>query len=97
MKLFALVTTLAAASMAAPKSALSARDTRDSPEIPAIDDQKFIGTVLNAHWYWRRIHCAQDLQWNATLAAMAREDVRTCTKDVEHMISSEDFISASRC
>ncbi|OAG09333.1 PR-1-like protein [Paraphaeosphaeria sporulosa] len=85
MKLFALVTALAAAALAAPNHALAARDARDSSEIPGIEDQKFISTVLNAHWYWRRIHCAQDLQWNVTLAAMAQKDIRTCTKDVEHM------------
>ncbi|KAF2452230.1 PR-1-like protein [Karstenula rhodostoma CBS 690.94] len=85
MKIFSLVTALAAAALAAPNSALVARDARDSLELPGIDDKKLIGTILNAHWYWRRIHCAQDLQWNATLAAKAQEDIRKCSRDVEHL------------
>ncbi|KAJ4351138.1 uncharacterized protein N0V89_006477 [Didymosphaeria variabile] len=79
MKIFALVAALAAAVLAVPRSTLVTRD--DNPEIPGIDDKEFIGTVLDAHWYWRRIHCAQDLQWNATLAKMAQDDIRKCTKD----------------
>ncbi|KAJ4305933.1 hypothetical protein N0V90_001466 [Kalmusia sp. IMI 367209] len=75
MKLFALIA-LAAAALAAPSPDLVARDSRDSPEIPGVDDKDFISTVLNAHWYWRRIHCAQDLQWNSTLAKMAQDDHR---------------------
>jgi uncharacterized protein YkwD len=88
MKILILITTLAAAVMAVPKSGLTARDAIDSPEIPNSEDKELISTVLNAHWYWRRIHCAQDLQWNHTLAEMARNDIRTCTHNLEHMISS---------
>jgi uncharacterized protein YkwD len=95
MRICTLITTLAAAVLAAPKSALVAR-ARDSPELPGIDDEKFISTVLNAHWYWRRVHCAQDLQWNATLAAMALKDIRTCTKDLEHMISARIYTRTFR-
>jgi hypothetical protein len=89
MRICTLITTLAAAVLAAPKSALVAR-ARDSPELPGIDDEKFISTVLNAHWYWRRVHCAQDL------AAMALKDIRTCTKDLEHMISARIYTRTFR-
>ena len=88
MKVLVLITALAAAVLAVPKSDLIARDAIDSPEIPNSEDKELISTVLNAHWYWRRIHCAQDLQWNNTLAEMARNDIRTCTHNLEHMISS---------
>jgi uncharacterized protein YkwD len=96
MRIFAFIITLAAAVLAAPKSTRVAR-ARDSPELPGIGDEKFISTVLNAHWYWRRIHCAQDLQWNATLAAMALKDIRTCSKDLEHMISDDIPTQVFRC
>lgn len=90
MKLLVLISALVAAVWAAPGAMVVPRDdSRDNSKIPAIDDKEFISTVLNAHWYWRRIHCAQDLQWNATLAEMAKKDIRTCTKNLEHMISAD--------
>lgn len=92
MKVLALITALVAVVTAAPKSGLVARDPIDSPEIPKIDDKDFISTVLNAHWYWRHIHCAQDLQWNMSLAESARRDVRLCTHDMKHEISPASSI-----
>jgi len=97
MKILILIAAVAAAVMAAPRRTLVTRDdSRDSREIPDINDQQFISTVLNAHWYWRRIHCAQDLQWNATLAEAAKNDIRTCTQNLKHMISADANIHASK-
>lgn len=88
MKYLTIIAALAAVVLAAPSQGLVARDARDSAEIPGVNDKDFTSTVLNAHWYWRRLHCAQDLQWNSTLAEMARNDVRTCSHDMQHMIST---------
>jgi len=74
---------LAALTTAVPTSPLVSR--QDDPEIPSIQDQEFISIVLNAHWYWRRIHCAQDLQWSESLAVLARNDIKKCTHGVQHV------------
>ncbi|KAF1967850.1 PR-1-like protein [Bimuria novae-zelandiae CBS 107.79] len=95
MKLFVLIAALVAAVLALPKHALGSRDARDNPDIPNSHDQDFISTVLNAHWYWRRVHCAQDLQWNHTLAELARNDVRTCTRSMEHMRGGSNLSGSS--
>jgi hypothetical protein len=86
MKLAAFLA-LAVAHIAAavPSSALQTRGSREDPEIPHIDDAQFIGTVMDAHWYWRRVHCAQDLHWDPDLAQQAFESVNACTEKVQHV------------
>jgi hypothetical protein len=77
MKLFALVTlALAHTALAAPSNALQARGSREDPALPH---------VMDAHWYWRRIHCAQDLTWDPDLAQQAFESVNACTQKVQHV------------
>jgi hypothetical protein len=86
MKLFALVTlALAHTALAAPSNALQARGSREDPALPHVTDPQFIGTVMDAHWYWRRIHCAQDLTWDPDLAQQAFESVNACTQKVQHV------------
>ncbi|KAF2865154.1 CAP domain-containing protein [Massariosphaeria phaeospora] len=51
---------------------------------PKITDQKFISTIIDAHWYWRKIHCAQDLRWDPALAQAALESVSACTRKPQH-------------
>lgn len=55
------------------------------PFAPDINDQKFQEAVMNAHWYWRRLHCAQDLRWDDNLARAAAASVNACTKNVQHV------------
>ncbi|KAF2005665.1 hypothetical protein P154DRAFT_559818 [Amniculicola lignicola CBS 123094] len=57
--LLALATAGTAA--AAPAAAPAAVQVLRRDELPSFEDQRFISTVMNAHWYWRKIHCAQDL------------------------------------
>ncbi|KAF2686760.1 PR-1-like protein [Lentithecium fluviatile CBS 122367] len=78
--------TLAAANIAvaAPTNEIQARGSREDPELPHIEDNDFISTVLDAHWYWRRVHCAQDLQWDPALALEAFKSVNACTEKVQH-------------
>ncbi|KAF2278835.1 PR-1-like protein [Westerdykella ornata] len=52
--------------------------------VPKLDDPNFIGRILDAHWYWRRIHCAQDLTWDPELAKAAAQSVNACTKKIQH-------------
>lgn len=52
---------------------------------PHQDDPNFISAVMRAHWYWRRLHCAQDLVWDTKLADAARADIEECTHDPEHV------------
>ncbi|KAF2652757.1 PR-1-like protein [Lophiostoma macrostomum CBS 122681] len=51
---------------------------------PKIDDPNFISRVMDAHWYWRRIHCAQDLTWDPALAQAAFDSVNACTEHPQH-------------
>jgi hypothetical protein len=78
---------LAAASIviAVPTNGLQARGSREDPELPHIEDGDFIDTVMNVHWYWRRVHCAQDLEWDADLAQEAFNSVNACTDKVQHV------------
>jgi uncharacterized protein YkwD len=57
----------------------------DDNNVPSIDDKNFIGRIMDAHWYWRRIHCAQDLTWDPELAKAALESVNACTKMPQHV------------
>lgn len=57
----------------------------DDKNVPSIDDENFIARIMDAHWYWRRIHCAQDLTWDPELAKAARESVNQCTKKPQHV------------
>ncbi|KAF2746292.1 PR-1-like protein [Sporormia fimetaria CBS 119925] len=56
----------------------------DDRNVPSITDPNFIGRILDAHWYWRRIHCAQDLQWDHKLAEKALHAVSECTQKPKH-------------
>ncbi|KAJ8105321.1 hypothetical protein OPT61_g10249 [Boeremia exigua] len=51
---------------------------------PHPNDANFISAVMRAHWYWRRLHCAQDLVWDQGLAEAARRDIAECTNMPEH-------------
>jgi hypothetical protein len=85
MKLFTIITLVfAGTAVAAPSKAIGARNPIDD-SAPHIDDQNFIGRIMDAHWYWRRIHCAQDLQWDPALAQAALESVNACTNMPQHV------------
>jgi uncharacterized protein YkwD len=85
MKLPTLFTLISVgASAAAPSQAIKARNPIDD-SAPHIDDHEFIGRIMDAHWYWRRIHCAQDLQWDPTLAQAALDSVNVCTDMPQHV------------
>ena len=85
MKLITLLLAAAHLAVAIPSTSLRARDSRDDPELPHIEDAEFISTVMDAHWYWRRIHCAQDLTWDPALAQQAYNSVNACTEKVQHV------------
>jgi hypothetical protein len=85
MKPFAtLAALLAATVMAAPAHDVKPRDLFND-DAPHPDDPKFIGAVMRAHWFWRRLHCAQDLVWDQGLADAARRDISKCTYMPEHV------------
>jgi uncharacterized protein YkwD len=86
MRLFTLLfLAIAHLTAAAPASHLQARDSRDDPAMPKPEDQDFIDTAMAAHWYWRRIHCAQDLTWDPDLARAAHKSVSACTNKIQHV------------
>jgi uncharacterized protein YkwD len=86
MKLFSSVVTLAAinGAMASPAKRTAPKNVND-PNVPWINDGNFIQRIMDAHWYWRRIHCAQDLHWDPELAKQALESVQACTKRPQHV------------
>lgn len=85
MKVIASLLALAAASaVAAPTLDTVKRDLVDDAA-PHADDPNFISAVMRAHWYWRKLHCAQDLVWDPELAKAARKDVEKCTKKPAHV------------
>lgn len=85
MKLLgALVALTAAIAVAAPAHQVTLRNVA-AGDAPRQDDPKFISAVMRAHWYWRRLHCAQDLVWDKELADAARADIEECTHDPEHV------------
>ncbi|KAL5119915.1 hypothetical protein ACEQ8H_002277 [Pleosporales sp. CAS-2024a] len=65
---------------------------RNNP-VPHQDDPAFISAVMRAHWYWRRLHCAQDLVWDADLASAARADVDKCPDTATHERPSSNLSS----
>ena len=85
MKVSAITGSLAAMHTALAAAVPAKLSTRDEYNIPAIDDPKFIDTVMQAHWYWRRIHCAQDLAWDPHLAELAKKGAERCTEMPEHV------------
>jgi hypothetical protein len=88
MKLTAsLVAVMAASTVAAPAPGIKARDPIDDAA-PHNDDPAFISAVMRAHWYWRRLHCAQDLVWDSELANEAQRDVNKCPQHQTHVSSS---------
>jgi uncharacterized protein YkwD len=85
MKFIASLVALAAATaVAAPGHAVQPRALKDDAA-PHQDDPNFISAVMRAHWYWRRLHCAQDLVWDTALADAARADIETCTQQQKHV------------
>jgi uncharacterized protein YkwD len=91
MKIFTrlLALTAAAAAVAAPTHEIKRRDLV-ADDAPHQDDPNFVSAVMRAHWYWRKLHCAQDLIWDTELADAARADIEECTKDPEHVGSRHD-------
>jgi len=90
MKFFAkLLALTAATAFAAPRHEIKHRDLV-ADDAPHQDDPNFISAVMRAHWYWRKLHCAQDLIWDTELADAARADIEECPKDPEHVRSWHD-------
>jgi hypothetical protein len=85
MKIIAsLVALAAAAAVAAPAHGVKRRDLVDDAA-PHQDDPNFVSAVMRAHWYWRHLHCAQELVWDPELANEARADIEECPHDPEHV------------
>jgi hypothetical protein len=85
MKVIAsLVALTAATAVAAPAHKVTPRDLVDDAA-PHQDDPNFVSAVMRAHWYWRRLHCAQDLVWDPELAKQARADVEKCPDKPTHV------------
>jgi uncharacterized protein YkwD len=78
----ALAALAAATALAAPT--LDVRELKDDSS-PHQDDPNFISAVMRAHWYWRKLHCAQDLTWNPELANAARADIEKCPDTPKHV------------
>lgn len=91
-----LIALAAAVAVAAPSHEIKRRDLVDD-DAPHQDDANFISAVMRAHWYWRRLHCAQDLVWDAKLADAARKDIEECTHEPEHVSSSRALGDSNRC
>jgi uncharacterized protein YkwD len=88
MRLMACLAALAAATaVAAPTVDVTRRDLIDD-DAPHEDDADFISAVMRAHWYWRKLHCAQDLIWDPQLAKAARADVAKCPKKPTHVTTA---------
>ncbi|KAF2643724.1 PR-1-like protein [Massarina eburnea CBS 473.64] len=87
MKLFAFLALAAAPiAVAAPAAAAAVMShaVRDGTSPPDIHDTGFQKAILDAHWYWRHIHCAQELHWNDELAQKAKKSVEACTEHMQH-------------
>ena|SRR5690242_12548875 len=85
MKLLAaLAGLLTATAVAAPAHDVEPRALFNDAA-PHPDDPNFISAVMRAHWYWRRLHCAQDLIWDHALAEAAHRDISECTPTPEHV------------
>lgn len=75
---------MAATAVAAPAHNIKTRDLI-ADDAPHNDDQNFISAVMRAHWYWRTLHCAQQLVWDSDLANAALADIEECTENPEHV------------
>ncbi|KAF2733924.1 PR-1-like protein [Polyplosphaeria fusca] len=85
MKLLKAYTLALAGMVCAAPAQVKTRDTaKEGDGKPGITDAKFIGYVMDAHWYWRKMHCAQDLTWDPALAQAALQSVNKCTDMPEH-------------
>jgi hypothetical protein len=84
MKPLTVLLGLAATSVVAAPADIQGRNLFDD-SAPHQNDPNFIGAVMRAHWYWRRLHCAQDLVWDDNLANAARDDISECTHMPEHV------------
>ncbi|PVI05206.1 PR-1-like protein [Periconia macrospinosa] len=85
MKLLALlVLAVASAVFAAPAHVISVAARHVDQNVPSTSDDNFIRTVMNAHWFWRRMHCAQELVWDPNLAQLALESVNSCSRTIQH-------------
>lgn len=93
MKILALLLALAVAMVAAaPANKVVSRDLFID-DAPHPDDPAFISAVMRAHWFWRRLHCAQDLVWDPELANAARRDIATCSKEPYHVSPIDNCMS----
>ena len=81
--LLSLAALAAVTAVAAPAHKVKPRGFVD--DAPHHDDPNFISAVMRAHWYWRRLHCAQDLIWDTELADAARSDIEECTHEPKHV------------
>ncbi|ORY14427.1 CAP domain-containing protein [Clohesyomyces aquaticus] len=87
MKISTVLSSLAAAhaALATPTVQMASRDqVPGGTPAPEITDENFIRAVMDAHWYWRTAHCAQQLQWDHSLAKQALESVSKCTPKMSH-------------
>ncbi|KAH7132239.1 CAP domain-containing protein [Dendryphion nanum] len=91
MKISSLLAILAAGFTFAAPSQL---EVRDDPDVPKHTDAEFIKIIMDAHWYWRRIHCAQDLKWDPELAEAAFKSVNACTNMPQHDRAGSNLSSA---
>jgi uncharacterized protein YkwD len=73
--------------VAAPAPVNTRDGAKEGDGMPDHTDPNFISHVMDAHWYWRKIHCAQDLTWDSELAAAALESVNKCTEEPHHVCS----------
>jgi hypothetical protein len=78
----ALAALAAATAVAAPT--LEVRALKDDSAAHQ-DDPAFVSAVMRAHWYWRKLHCAQELTWDPELANQARADLEKCPDRPVHV------------
>lgn len=83
--LASLLALLSASAVAAPAHDIDVKRTLVDDAAPHQDDPNFISAVMRAHWYWRRLHCAQDLRWDTELADAARKDIEICKDKPVHV------------
>ncbi|KAF1962323.1 PR-1-like protein [Byssothecium circinans] len=100
MKLFAFLALAVARAVVAAPAALAmdlpAKVARHlDTNVPTIDDPKFIKAIMDAHWYWRWIHCAQELQWDHNLAQKALNSVQACTEKMHHDVAGSNLSGVS--
>lgn len=89
-----LAALLTAIAVAAPANDVKPRALYNN-DAPHPDDPNFISAVMRAHWYWRRLHCAQDLVWDPALADAAYRDIAECTYMPGHVCANSSASSAA--